>query len=112
MDWLCHRDYRISMHVIYRARDAYLAEFRKNHFVLADSELLFHFLVPPLAGIRIVDLLIGGVFNVFGRCLRLNDRLATWVAAKLRRLDARMRTRGVSLKNGELLAFARNDIHD
>ena len=113
MDCFCRRNYQISKHVIYRAKDAYLAELRKNDLALADSELLFHFLVPPIAGIRIIDLLVGGVFNVFGRGLRLNDRLATWVAAKLRRLDARMRERNVSMPNNELLVFARSAaVHD
>ncbi len=111
MDYLCRRNYQVSKHVIHRARDAYLAELRKNYLVLADSELLFHFLVPPLAGIRVVDFLIGGVFKVFGYGLCLNDRLATWIAAKLRRLDARMRERSISVPNNELLVFARNDIH-
>ncbi len=113
MDCLCRRNYQVSKHVIYRARDAYLAEFRKNDLALADSDLLFHFLVPPIAGIRIIDLLFGGVFNVFGRGLRLNDRLATWAAAKLRRLDARRREHNVSMPNGELLVFARSGaVHD
>ncbi len=107
MEFLCRRNYQVSKHVIHRARDAYLAEFSKNQLVLTDSELLFHFLVPPLAGIRIIDLFFGGVFKVFGRCLRMNDRLATWAAAKLRRLDARMRKRGVSMPNNELLVIAR-----
>jgi SAM-dependent methyltransferase len=106
MDFLCRSDYRISKHVIYRARDAYLDEFRRNHLDLLDSELLFHFLVPPITGIRIIDWLFAGVFRVFGHGLRLNDRLATWAAAKLRRLDARMRERKVSMRNGELLVFA------
>ena len=113
MEFLCRRNYQVAKHVIHRARDAYFAEFRKNHLVLVDSELLFHFLVPPLAGIRFVDWLFGGAFNVFGRGLRLNDRLATWTAARLRRLDARMRERSVSMPNNELLVFARSTaIHD
>ena len=113
MDLLCRRNYQVSKHVIYRARDAYLAELRKNDLALADSELLFHFLVPPITGIRIIDLLFGGIFKVFGRGLRLNDRLAIWAAGKLRRLDARMRQRNVSMPKGELLVFARSAaVHD
>jgi len=108
MDQLCRRNYQVSKHVIYRDRDAYFAQFRKNHLVLADSELLFHFLVPPITGIRIIDWFFGGVFNVFGHGLQLNDRFATWAAAKLRRLDARMRQRSVSIPNNELLVFARS----
>ncbi len=113
MEFLCRRNYQVSKHVIHRARDMYFAEFRKNHLVLADSELLFHFLVPPLAGIRFVDWFFGGAFKVFGRGLSLNDRLATWVATRLRRLDARMRERSVSMPNNELLVFARSAaVHD
>jgi SAM-dependent methyltransferase len=113
MEFLCRRNYQVSKHVIHRAKDAYLAEFNENHLVLADSELLFHFLVPPLAGIRFVDWFFGGIFKVLGRGLRLNDRLATWAAANLRRLDARMRKRGVSMPNNELLVFARSGVvHD
>jgi SAM-dependent methyltransferase len=108
MEFLCRRNYQVSKHVIHRARDAYFAEFRKNDLALADSQLLFHFLVPPLAGVRFVDWFFGGVFKVFGRGLRLNDRLATWAAAKLRRLDERMRERNVSIPNSELLVIARD----
>jgi SAM-dependent methyltransferase len=108
MDWLYHRDYQVSRHVINRARDAYLAEFGKNDLALADSELLFHFLVPPIAGIRIIDVLLNGVFKVFGYCLRLNDRVASGIAGQLRRLDSRLRERGVSMPNNELLVFARS----
>ena len=113
MESLCRRNYQVSKHVIHRARDAYFAEFRKNHLELADSELLFHFLVPPITGIRIIDRFFGGAFKVFGCGLRLNDRLATWTASKLRRLDARMRKHNVSMANNELLVFARSAaVHD
>jgi SAM-dependent methyltransferase len=113
MDFLCRRNCRVSKHVIYRARDAYLAEFRLNQLELMDSELLFHFLVPPIAGVRIIDRLFGGAFKIFGLGLSLNDRLATWAATKLRRLDTRMRKRNISMSNGELLVFATgNAVHD
>jgi hypothetical protein len=113
MDWLYRRNYQVSRHVINRARDEYYAEFGKNDLALADSELLFHFLVPPIAGIRMIDMLFGGVFKIFGRFLRLNHRLATWAAVKLRRLDARMRERSVSMPNSELLVFSKSSaVHD
>lgn len=111
MDLLCQRNYQVSAHVIYRAKDTYLDEFRKERLVLTDSELLFHFLVPPISGIRFIDLFLSGTFKLLGYTLRLNDRLATWTASRLRRLDTRMRQRGVTLRNGELLVFAR-DIAD
>jgi hypothetical protein len=107
MESLCRRNYQVSKHVIHRARGAYFAEFRKNHLVLADSELLFHSLVPPIAGMRIIDLLLGGLFKVFGCGLRLNGRFASRVAAQLRRLDTRMRERGVSVWNNQLLVFSK-----
>jgi SAM-dependent methyltransferase len=112
MDSLCHKDYQFSDHVIYRARERYLAEFRENQLSLADSEQLFHFLVPPITGVRIFDLFSSGAFNLFGRAIQLNDRLAAWAAAKLRRLDSRLRERDVSVQNGELLAFARSSAID
>ena len=105
MDFLCRSDCRVSRHVIYRARDAYLAQFRNNQLELVDSELLFHFLVPPIAGIRIIDLVFGVIFKTTGLVLGMSDRLATWAASRLRRLDTRMRKRNVSLSNGELLVF-------
>lgn len=108
MDFLCRRNYRISKHVIYRDRGAYLSEFRNNQLVLVDNELLFHFLVPPITGIRIIDLLFSAVFKVSGYILRLNGGLASRAAAKIRRLDERLRARDVSLQNGELLLFSRS----
>ena len=112
MDSLFHKDYQFSDHVIYRSRDRYLAEFRENHLSLADREQLFHFLVPPVTGLRVIDLLFAVAFNLFGRAVRLNDRLAAWAAAKLRRLDRRLRRDNVSLQNGELLVFERKPVVD
>ncbi len=106
MDFLCRHDYPVSDHVIYRARDRYLTGLRDRNLELVDSELLFHFLVPPITEVRIIDFCLSTMFNLCGRVLRLNDRFATKVAAKLRRLDTRMRQRGVSVRNGELLLFA------
>lgn len=105
MDLLCRRDYQLCKHVIYRARDEYLEHLLKNRLVLADSELLFHFLVPPICGIRPIDFFLSGTFNLVGCVLRLNDRLAVFVASRLRRLDSRMRKRGIKLRNSELLVF-------
>jgi SAM-dependent methyltransferase len=106
MDFLCRHDYRVSKHVIYRARDRYLAEFRNKQLELVDHELLFHFLVPPITGMRVFDFIFSVAFNLFGWCLRLSGRVARRAAAKLRRLDTRLRAREVSLQNGELLVFA------
>lgn len=107
MDQLCKRDYQVSRHVIYRARDAYFDIFDQNSLTLKDSELLFHFLVPPITEIRVIDLSIAAVFKIFGCTLRLNDRLVVWAASALRRLDARMRARGIHVRNCEFLVFAR-----
>ena len=82
MDFLCRHDYRVSKHVIYRARDSYLAEFRGNQLDLVDNELLFHFLVSPITGLRIIDFLSSVAFKLFGWSLRLSSRFATWAAAK------------------------------
>lgn len=105
MDFLCRHDYRVSKHVIYRARNSYLDDFSRNALVLADSELLFQFLVPPIAGIRMVDFVFSGTFALLGRIMQLNERLATWTATGLRRMDCQLRKNGVSLRNGELLVF-------
>ena len=106
MDQLCKHDYQVSKHVIYRARDEYFDTFDRSSLTLKDRELLFHFLVPPITEIRIIDLSIAAVFKVFGLVLRLNDRLAAWAASTLRRLDKRMRARGVHMSNCELFVFA------
>ena len=45
--------------------------------------------------------------SMFGKsALALNDRLAAWTASKLRRLDSRLRARGVTVPNSELLVLA------
>ena len=106
MDQLCKRDYQVSKHVIYRARDEYFDTFDESSLTLKDRELLFHFLVPPITEIRIIDLSFAAVFKVFGLVLRLNDRLAAWAASALRRLDKSMRSRGVKVSNCELFVFA------
>jgi len=106
MDQLCKRDYQVSRHVKYRHRDTYLSMFDRSALTLVDSELLFHFLVPPITGVRAVDLAVAAVFKVFGLLLRVSDRLAAWSASKLRRLDSRLRARGTTVPNSELFVFA------
>jgi len=105
MDQLCKRDYQVSKHVKYRNRDDYLSMFDRRKLTLHDSELLFHFLVPPITGIRVVDFLSAAVFKVFGLLLGISDGLAAWSASKLRRLDSRLRARGVTVPNCEFLVF-------
>jgi len=107
MDQLCQSEYQVSRHVRYRGRDSYLRTFAGNGLVLADSELLFHYLVPPITSIKIVDFLFAAAFKVLGVLLRLSDRLAAWVATKLLRLDARLRARNVRVPNCELFAFSK-----
>lgn len=106
MDQLCKRDYQVSRHVKYRHRDTYLSMFDRSALTLVDSELLFHFLVPPITGVRAIDLAVAAVFKVFGLLLRVSDRLAAWSASKLRRLDSRLRARGTTVPNSELFVFA------
>ena len=106
MDQLCKRDYQVSKHVIYRARDAYFEIFERSSLTLKDKELLFHYLIPPITEIRVIDLSFAAVFKVFGLILRLNDRLAVWAASALRRLDEKMRARDTYVSNCEFLVFA------
>jgi SAM-dependent methyltransferase len=106
MDQLCKRDYQVSKHVKYRNRDAYLSMFDRRNLVLQDSELLFHFLVPPITGVRVADFLAAAVFKVFGLLLRVSDGFAAWSASKLRHLDSRLRMKGVTVPNCEFFVFA------
>lgn len=107
MDQLCKQEYQVSRHVKYRSKDAYLKSFGDNGLQLTDSELLFHFLVPPITGNKVIDFLFAAMFKVFGLVLRLNDRLAAWTASKLRRLDTYLRRKDVRVPNCEFLVFAR-----
>lgn len=106
MEQLCKRDYQVSKHVIYRARDAYFEIFDRSSLTLKDKELLFHYLIPPITEIRVIDFSLAAVFKVFGLILRLNDRLAVWAASALRRLDEKLRARDTHVSNCELLVFA------
>lgn len=112
MDQLCKRDYQVSKHVKYRNRDTYLSMFGRRKLVLQDRELLFHFLVPPITGIRVADFLAAAVFKVFGLLLHVSDGLAAWSASKLRHLDSRLRMRGVTVPNCELLVFGNDQKTD
>lgn len=108
MDQLCKSDYQVSKHVKYRGRDSYLETFAGDGLVLADSELLFHYLVPPITSIRVVDFLFAAVFKVFGLIVGLSDCLAAWAATRLLRLDERLRARGVHVPNCELFVFRKD----
>lgn len=107
MDQLFPGGYQLSKHVVYRDRDAYLATFNRNTLELADAELLFHYLVPPLSGNRLVDYVAASVFKLVGVVVRLSDRLAHRLAMALRRHDRRLRSRERRVANSEMLVFQR-----
>lgn len=112
MDQLCKRDYQVSKHVKYRNRDTYLSMFGRRALSLRDSELLFHFLVPPITGVRLVDVVFAAFFKAFGLLLGISDGIAAWFALRLRRLDSKLRARGVRVPNSELLVFAKHGNSD
>jgi len=109
MDQLCPDRYQLSRHVVYRNRFAYLATFGREGLELADDELLFHYLVPPLSGHRVVDLPVAAIFKAAGIILRLSEALARRTAIALRRFDARQRNRGRRVSNSEMLIFKRRE---
>lgn len=109
MDQLFAERYQLSRHVVYRDRAQYLDTFGDCQLQLADGELLFHYLVPPLSGSRLIDVLAAGVFKIAGLVLRLSAPLASRAAAALRRLDNRMRERGRHVANSEMLVFKPSD---
>jgi len=104
-DHLCPTKYQLSRHVVYRARDGYLAQFEEQDLVLADAELLFHYLMPPITGNRFVDYLAAATFKVTGMIVSLSNRLATWTAKRVRHLDARLRAKGRKVSNNEMFVF-------
>jgi len=108
MDQLSTSRYQLSRHVVYRGKDSYLATFQQHQFDLVDDELLFHFLVPPLSGNRVIDYLAAAVFKATGLVIRISDRLASWLAKTVRRLDTRLRTNGRRVSNSEFLVFRKS----
>jgi SAM-dependent methyltransferase len=105
MDQLCRRTYQLSRHVRYRARARYLAAFESRGLRLVENELLFHFLVPPITEIRVVDYLSATLFKLMGLAVRRFDGLSTWIACRLRQLDKWMRSRGRTVSNSEFLVL-------
>lgn len=105
MDQLCSDRYQLSKHVVYRERQAYLDLFGQSGLGLVDNELLFHYLVPPLSGNRLLDYAVAGAFKTVGVIVRVSDRLAGGLARRLRRLDERLRKAGKEVSNSEMLVF-------
>ena len=97
--------YQISKHVVYRGRKKYVDLFDRFSLELVDNELLFHYLIPPLSGYRIVDLSVAGVFKLAGFILRMSDPLARWAAKRIRHLDSKLRLTGREVSNSEMLVF-------
>ena len=108
-DHLCPAKYQLSKHVVYRARDAYLASFKEQDLVLEDAELLFHYLMPPITGNRFVDYLAAATFKVTGMVVSLSNRLATWTAQRVRRFDTRLRAKGRKVSNNEMFVFRKHE---
>jgi 2-polyprenyl-3-methyl-5-hydroxy-6-metoxy-1,4-benzoquinol methylase len=109
MDQLHPVRYQLSKHVVYRDRDEYVALFDRSGLALLESELLFHYLVPPMSGYRLVDLAAAGIFKLAGFVVRVSDRLASSVAVRLRRFDNRLRSSGRRVSNSEMLVFGKGE---
>jgi SAM-dependent methyltransferase len=109
MDQLCEHDYQISRHVRCRARDQYVATFDAKSRTLVEREPLFHFLVPPITTIRVVDYLSAGAFRLVGLMVRRSDRLSAWLSSRLRRFDSWLNAKGIRVPNCEFLVFGKRD---
>ncbi len=109
MDQLHPGRYQLSKHVVYRDRGEYVGLFDKAHLELADNELLFHYLVPPMSGYRLVDIAAAAFFKLAGLVVRMSDRLASRIATRLRRLDDKLRSSGKRVSNSEMLAFRKRE---
>ena len=105
MDQLFPDRYQLSKHVVYRERQSYMGVFGQFGFSFVDNELLFHYLVPPLSGFRLLDYAAAGMFKMVGAFVRLSDRLAGGLARQIRRLDERLRKSGKKVSNSEMLVF-------
>lgn len=105
MDNLFERRYQLTRHMVYRPRAAYLETMNAQGLEMADGELLFHHLIPPVSGNLVVDVAAAAAFKAAGFVLRLSDSLASRMAAALRRRDARMRDQGKRVANSEFLVF-------
>jgi SAM-dependent methyltransferase len=105
MDNLFERRYQLTRHMLYRDRGRYLDVFDAQQLQLVDSELLFHYLIPPVTGNFVIDYASAGAFKIGGFALRLSESLASRVAAALRRRDANLRDQGKRVSNSEFLVF-------
>ena len=105
MDQLHRNQYQISKHVVYRDRDYYLSQFEQHNLKLVGSELLFHFLVPPVTGIRLLDYLAAFAFRMTGIGIRRMDFASKILATSMRRLDTFLRHHDIKASNSELLVF-------
>jgi len=110
MDQLHPRRYQLSKHVVYRDRNEYVGLFGKSRLDLADNELLFHYLVPPMSGYRPIDITAAALFKLTGLVVGVSDRLASRVATRLRRLDNKLRSSDVMVSNSEMLAFRKREV--
>lgn len=111
-DHLCPTRYQLSRHVVYRARESYLKRFADQNLALADAQLLFHYLMPPITGYRVIDYIAAAAFKVTGLIVSMSDRLATWTAVSIRNLDTRLRERGRRVSNNEMFVFEKNPMRN
>lgn len=105
MDNLFERRYQLTRHMVYRPRSEYFDIFSTHELQLADSELLFHYLIPPVSGNRAADYLSAGLFKIAGSVLQMSASLASRAGAAMRRHDAKLRAGGRRVSNSEFLVF-------
>jgi hypothetical protein len=105
MDQLHSGRYQISKHVVYRDTEVYVDLFDRAGLKLVDNELLFHYLVPPVSGYRVIDFTVAGFFKLAGLILQVSDGLADWTATRLRGFDSKLRLTGRQVSNSEMFVF-------
>jgi len=102
-DQLARQSFNITQHVRYRSESLFEQMTDNAGLGLYQRQRLFLLLVPPLTGLKPVDILIAGTYKLFGFAMRGLPVLGRTIGSMLYRLDRALMARHFDWGNSEAL---------
>lgn len=104
-DQLCRHKYSLTPHVVFRNRLEYINSFSEQGLKLVETTRLFQLLVPPLFGVKLLDIAIAGIYKLLGIVLKKSTVLSDLLGRFLLSIDRLLLKLPVNFPNNDAFIF-------
>jgi SAM-dependent methyltransferase len=111
-DQLCKHDYMLTPHVKFRSEASFSALLKQAGLCVRTREPLFVFLAPPIYGRKYIDIVVSGLYKIFGYLLRSSHRIGSLAGRAVYGLDNALRRTNISTPNHALFLAGKAEKSD